>query len=355
MKRALLVGLMLMFMMISSRVLYADDQPKKDNSQQELLDRIDTLEKELQKLEEEGKARKSLEVTEEEKQEKEKEVLEAVSREYTLSAQGTLSIDYGLNYSYAPSEAIFTTAQALQLQRTANHTLTNSIFTSYSFLDNLTTSLSLPIVYRYDKEGTTQSLNETDIGDISVGLAFQLPYNIKIPGGIRSAYSFGVAFPTGRSPYKINPNTELSTGSGEYSYSLGGSFSKQVDPVVVFWSLGIGYSLALKNLNYKVSDTFTLEKVEPPLSYSFSMGMGYALSYANSINMSFSYAYARSTKLTYKELAAPVKTGDSVGASFGVGMGFMVTPKTSVSVSLGYSLISAGFSLSTRIPFDFVL
>ena len=67
MKHALLAGLMLIFMMISSSVLFADDQTKKDNSQQELLDRIDTLEKELQKLEEEGKARKSLEVTEEEK------------------------------------------------------------------------------------------------------------------------------------------------------------------------------------------------------------------------------------------------------------------------------------------------
>jgi len=354
-RQALLVGLMVMFIMGSSRVLYADDQPKNDNSQQELLDRIDTLEKELQKLEEEGKARKSLEVTEEEKGEKEKEVLEAVSREYTLSAKGTLSIDYGLNYSYSPSETIYTTAQALQLQRAVNHTITNSIYTSYSFLDNLTTSLSLPIVYRYDKVGTDQSLSETDIGDISFGFAFQLPHQLKIPGGITSTYSFGAAFPTGRSPYKINPNTELSTGSGEYSYSLGGSFSKQIDPVVVFWSLGIGYPLGLKNLNYKISDTYTLVKVDPPLSYSLSMGMGYALSYANSINMSFSYAYAQSTKLTYKELTSPVKTGDSVSASFGVGMGFMVTPKTTVSVSLAYSLVSAGFSLSTRIPFDFVL
>ncbi len=358
MKHALLAGLMLIFMMISSSVLFADDQTKKDDSQQELLDRIDTLEKELQKLEEEGKARKSLEVTEEEKGEKEKEVLEAVSREYTLSTQGTLSIDYSIGYSYAPTQTIYTTAQALQLQSTANHTITNSIYTSYSILDNLTTSLSLPIVYRYDKEGTDQSLSETDVGDISMGFGFQLPSQLKIPAGIRSTYSFGIIFPTGRSPYKINPNTELSTGGGEYIVSFGGSFSKQVDPVVVFWSLGIGYPLGigLRNLNYQEPNTtYTLDKVKAPLTYSLSMGMGYALSYANSINMSFNYSYAQSTTLIYKELTSPVKTGDSVSASFGVGMGFTVTPKTTASVSLAYSLLNAGFSLSTRIPFDFVM
>jgi hypothetical protein len=355
-KHALLAGLMLLFMMISSSVLFADDQTQKDNSQQELLDRIDTLEKELQKLEDESKARKSLEVTEEEKGEQEKEVLEAVSREYTLSPQGTLSIDYSLSYSYAPTQTIYTTAQALQLQTTANHTFTNSIYTSYSIRDDLTTSLTLPIVYRYDKVGTDQSLNESDIGDMSLGFAFQLPRKLKIPGDISSTYSFGVLFPTGRSPYKINSNTELSTGSGEYSLSLGGSFSKQVDPVVVFWSLGIGYPLGLKNLNYQEPNTtYTLDKVKSPLSYSLSMGMGYALSYANSINMSFNYQYAQSTTLYYKELTSPVKTGDSVAASFGVGMGFMVTPKTTASVSLAYSLLNTGFSLTTRIPFDFVL
>ena len=359
MKHALLVGLMLMFVMISNGILYADDQVKDNNensTEQQLLDRIDTLEKEVQKLEEEGKARKSLEVTEEEKQEQEKEVLEAVSREYNLSTQGTLSIDYSLSYSYAPTQTIYTTAQALQLQTTANHTFTNSIYTSYSILDNLTTSLTLPIVYRYDKVGTDESLNETDVGDISAGIAFQLPSQFKIPGGIHSTYSFGVLFPSGRSPYKINPNTELSTGGGEYSFSFGGSFSKQVDPVVVFWSLGIGYPLSLKNLNYQEPNTaYTLEKVKTPLSYSLSMGMGYALSYANSINMSFNYQYAQSTTLTYKELTSPVKTGDSVAAAFGVGMGFMITPKTTASVSLSYSLLNAGFSLTTRIPFDFVL
>jgi opacity protein-like surface antigen len=198
-------------------------------------------------------------------------------------------------------------------------------------------------------------MSQSDLGDISVGVATQLPVRFKLPGGIQSTYSLGVGFPTGRSPYKINPKTELSTGSGLYSASLGASFSKQVDPVVLFWSLGLSYPFGLKNLNYKVQDTLTLEKVEPGQSYSFSMGWGYALSYANSIFMSFSYSYARSTTYTYKELTAPRKSGDSTSASMGIGMGLMITPKTNVSISVGYGFTGSGFSVNTRIPFDFVL
>jgi hypothetical protein len=349
-------------MIMSSSTLYADDLEKKTN--QELLDRLDTLEKQLKRMEDETKARKSLEVTEEEKVEKEKEVLEAVGREYSLSPKGTLSLDYSLSYQYVPSETFTIAEQAtaatleLDAQRQANHTVTHSIYTSYSFLDNLTSNVNIPIVYRYNNMGTSESLTQTDVGDITVGVAFQPPYKwnwLKLPGDVRATYNVGLAMPTGRSPFKINPKTELSTGNGEYVANVGGSFSKQLDPVVVFWGLGYSYPLPLKNLDYRVSDQVTLLKVDPGSSINFNMGWGYALSYANSINMSFSYSYAFSTTYTYKELPKPHKSGDTVSASFGVGMGIAVTPKTSVSVSLGYSLIDAGFSLTTRIPFDFVI
>jgi hypothetical protein len=164
-----------LFLIVSTSALYAEEQEKKD-TQQELLDRIETLEKELKKIEEENKARKSLEVTPVEKTEQGKEVLEAVSREYTLSTKGTLSLDYSIGYAYAPTEA-FTIQQqlvdatySLTANRQANHVITHSIYTSYSILDNLTSSMSIPIVYLYDKMGTTSSLSQTDLGDIGFGL-----------------------------------------------------------------------------------------------------------------------------------------------------------------------------------------
>jgi hypothetical protein len=349
------------FLIMSTSALYAEENEKNDK-QLELLDRIETLEKALKKLEDESKARKSLESTEVEKNEQGKEVLEAVGREYSLSTKGTFSIDYSISYAYSPAESFTTQQQAidsallLTANHQSNHTITHSIYTSYSILDNLTSSMSIPIVYLYDKMGTTSSLSQTDLGDIGFGLGFQAPYSwkwLKLPGDINNTYSVGCSLPTGRSPYKINPKTELSTGSGTYGLSLGSSFSKQVDPVVLFWGLGYSQALPLKNLNYRVQDTYTLEKVEPGGSYSFNMGMGYSLSYATSMNMSFSYGYAKSSTLTYKELKAPRKSGDGTSASLGLGMGMAITPQTSLSISLGCSIISSGFSLSTRIPFNF--
>ncbi len=357
-----MVGMVLLFLTLSISTLNAQEQGNKDS--QELLDRIETLEKQLKKLEDEGKARKSLEITEEEKTDSEKEVLEAVGREYSLSPKGTFSLDYNLSYAYSPAETFISQSQAsqsattLEFQRQADHTITHSIYTSYSILDNLTTSVNLPIVYRYTKQGTDDSLDQSDIGDISIGLAVQPPSAwswLKLPLGINGTYTFGGVLPTGRSPFKINTKTELSTGSGLYQLSAGGSFSKQIDPLVFFWSLGYSYPFDKKNLNYRVQDQITLDEVKTGSSINFGMGMGYAMSYANSINMSFNYSYQKSSSYKYNEVKSVQKSGDRVSATYGIGMGLMVTPKTVISVSLGYNLISAGFSLSARVPFDFVM
>lgn len=343
-----------MSLLVPAQARPQNQQQPPAQSPQELLDRIEVLEKQIRRLEEESKARRSLEITEEEKVEKEKEVLSAVSREYTLDPKGTLAIDYSLGYSYSPSENIYSQDQILRLERTSDHTIQHNIYTAYSVRDNLTASISLPVLYRYNKRGTDDEIDETDIGDISVGAAFQ-PFKMEA-GRLRYTFSFGAVLPTGRSPYKINPKSELSTGGGLYSLSLGANFSKQVDPVVFFWGLGYSYPLDfnLKDIDYHVSDTLVLTDVDPGASISASLGMGYALSYANSINMSFSYSYQLSSRLTYNNTRS-IQTGDRASASFGVGMGINVSPKTTVSVSLGYSLTGDGFSLTTRVPFNFVL
>lgn len=348
MRYAQVVLVFLFSLVFFTCTVHADDRYPEDI--QQLLNRVDELEKQLKKMEEESKARKSLEVTAEEKAEQEKEVLEAVSRDYTLSPQKTLSIDYSLAYSYSPSEQL-TYDTALRLNSVAQHTITHSITTTYSALDNLAVSMTFPIVYRYDKVGTDESMDQVDIGDISFGSSFQ-PFKSNA-GDIRSTGSFGITLPTGRSPYKVNPEKELSTGSGYYSLSAGANFSKQVDPVVAFWSLGVSYPLDVTGINHVVNG-YTLQEVEPGISFSFSGGIAYALSYATSLNMSFSYSYQKNTTLHYKGID-PVDTGDSASASFGLGMGWRVSQKTTVSYSLSYSLTSSSFSISFRVPFTFVL
>lgn len=316
----------------------------------QLIKRIDELEKEIIELRESERARRKLEITQEEKVEKEKEVLDAVSREYTLDPKHSLGIDYSLSYSYSPSDQI---TNQLVISHRADHTVKHDISVSYGILDNLSMSMGIPFVYRYNEYGTDEELDETDIGDIHFGVGFQ-PYRSEA-GEIRTTCSLGVTLPTGRSPYEINTDTELSTGSGKYSFSAGASFSKQVDPVVFFWKIGYSHSLDLTGLDYIVSDTYTLEGVNPGDSYSVSLGLAYAMSYSVSMNMSFGYSYGFSSTYSYKELLNKIKSGDSASGSFSIGVGYKIARKTTISISLGYGLTGSGFTLTTRIPFNFVI
>ncbi len=331
----------------SYETAYAQEE---NNENQELVNKIEELEKRLNELTEESRARRKLQITEEEKQEKDKEVLEAVSREYTLDPKHSFSLDYTLSYGYTPSERI---TNQLIIDRTSDHTIEHTISTSYSVLDNMAISSRFPFVYRYNELGTDEELDETDIGDISLGLAVQ-PFKSSA-GKVTTTLNLGATLPTGRSPYKINPETELSTGNGVYSFSATGSFSKQIDPVVAFWNLGYSYIMNAQGLDHQVAENIILEKVEQGDKISLGAGLAYALSYKVSVNASFSYSYTKSSSYFYKNVSQPFKSGDQTSATMSLGMGWSVSQMTTLSFSAGYSLTGSGFTFTFRAPFNFIL
>ena len=321
-----------------------------DAEKNELLQRIQDLEKRVNELTEEQRARRKLEITEQEKQETEKEVLEAVSREYTLDPRHTLNLDYSLNYSYQPFERYDRLQE--DLDRIADHSLTHTIAASYSVLDNLTLNSSIPFLYQYKDIGTDDELDETDIGDISLGVLFQ-PFKSKA-GEIATTMSITASLPTGRSPYEVNSATELSTGNGVYAFSLSANFSKQVDPVVVFWNVGYTHSLEAAGFEWNAAEDVIVDKVEKGDSIRFGGGFGQALSYKISVNYSFSYTYHYSTKYHFVG-SSQYDTGDSVDASLNLGMGWRVSREIRLSFGVGYSLTGSGVSLTFRMPFSYIL
>ena len=54
---------------------------------------------------------------------------------------------------------------------------------------------------------------------------------------------------TGSSPYEIDLNKQLSTGSGYYALSGGVSLSKVLDPVVLFGSVNVGCGIPIDGLD----------------------------------------------------------------------------------------------------------
>ena len=117
----------------------------------------------------------------------------------------------------------------------SNHTVRNAIGVQYGLLNNLTVNTNIPYVYVYDKTGTQTAKDNHDMGDVSLGLAYQ-PFK---SGGDwpTTTLTMGAILPTGRSPYEINRDTDLPTGGGLYGVSLGVNMSKSIDPAMAFGSI----------------------------------------------------------------------------------------------------------------------
>jgi hypothetical protein len=287
-------------------------------------------------------------VTEEERAEREREILEAVGREYTLAEKGTLNFDYSLVYSFSSYDVL---ESVTQVEHTSAHSLTNSIYVQYAIRDNLTFNTRIPFVYKYDQVGTSEAREVHDLSNVSFGLQLQpLKSGGKLPTTIVSG---SLSVPLGRSPYEIVVDKDLSTSTGIYSASLGMSLSRAVDPIMAFGSLSYGYNFEVRDLAQRRPGGRILEGVDPGSSLGFGVGIGYALSYKVSLNISYSYSYAFETKYHWKG-EATTEGGTSVGSSINIGTGWRLTRERSFSFGVGIPLTgSNGFTVSLRIPFQF--
>ena len=326
-----------------------------DNSPKSIEQELKELKEEIQKLRGENEARKKLEIPEEEKGQTIEDILSAAGRQYSLLKEGTVGISYAFGYSYYSGDAIDESTTVL---RRVNHNLTNTISLEYALFNNLTISSNFPFVYKYNKVGTDESQDTTDLGDISLGLAWQ-PFKAggRLPATI---FSFSASLPTGSSPYEINYEDELSTGAGYYGLGGGVSFSKVLDPLVAFGNLSFTYGLPESGLSQILYENPTdptqkvyLTKVEPGSSVGFSMGFGYALSYQASLNMSAQFSYSFGSK--YESSTGTTETGSSLSSTFNIGTGWRVTPARSIYASVGIGLTNndPDVSVSIKLPYEF--
>jgi len=313
-----------------------------------LKEEMSKLKKEFQKLQEENEARKSLEITDEEREEKEKEILSAAGRQYTLLRKGIMGIENTFKYTFHSTDTI---KESNRIEHESNHTMGNDLLIEYALLDNLTLNISIPLVYKHDKNSTTNSLTVNDVGDISFGGQFQ---PMKAGGNLPSTILYGnFIVPSGRSPYKIMIGKDLSTGSGYYSLNAGMSMNKTVDPIVAFGNLSLSYNHQVTDVDQKYGDA-RLEEVEPGNSIGYSMGIGYALSYKVSMFMSYQYFYQFTSKYYFKN-GGYLSSGSQVSSMLNFGTRWNLTPKQAINVSLGIGLTndSPDFTLSVRIPFEY--
>lgn len=276
------------------------------------------------------------------------EVFQAAEKSYTLLKKGERTLTYGVDYSLMRETVVETIRRGENVysvisQDEAQHSFTNSFTFDYGVWDNLTFSIRLPLVAKYDTE---RDLDAYSLGDISASLRWQ-PWTSLRGKPVTTLYAT-LGLPTGTSPYDINNASELSTGSGYYSLGGGANLSYVIDPVVLFGSLGYTYNLPVTNIN-QTRGGRRLEEVEPGSSLSLSMGFAYALSYDVSLATSFQMSHSLAPTFTFAD--SSFEGTEETSAIMNFSLGLRTSPEHIVNVNAGFGMtedspdVLLGFSM----------
>ncbi|MFG0415539.1 transporter [Pseudomonas sp. zjy_8] len=279
------------------------------------------------------------------------EVFQAAEKSYTLLKKGERTLTYGFDYSLLRDTQIQTVRTGQNVysvigQSEAQHTFTNSFTFDYGVWDNLTFSMRVPFLAKYDTE---RDLSTYSLGDVSASLRWQ-PWSSERGRPVTTLFAT-LGLPTGDSPYDVSLDDGLATGNGYYSLGLGANMSYVIDPVVLFGSLGYTYNLPIRDAD-QVRGGRLLEEVEPGSSLSLSMGFAYALSY--DVSLATSLQMAHNLAPTFKFSDVTLEGNEQTSAVMNFSLGLRTAPNTIVNVNAGFGMTedSPDVLLGISMPLD---
>ncbi|ARS49177.1 MULTISPECIES: transporter [Pseudomonadaceae] len=279
------------------------------------------------------------------------EVFQAAEKSYTLLKKGERTLTYGFDYSLLRDTQIQTVRTGQNVfsvigQSEAQHTFTNSFTFDYGVWDNLTFSMRVPFLAKYDTE---RDLSSYSLGDISASFRWQ-PWSSARGRPVTTLFAT-LGLPTGDSPYDVSLDNGLATGNGYYSLGVGANLSYVIDPVVLFGSLGYTYNLPIRDAD-QVRGGRLLEEVEPGSSLSLSMGFAYALSYDVSLATSLQMAHNLAPKFKFSDATLEGKEQTSAVMNFSLGL--RTSPNNIVNVNAGFGMTedSPDVLLGISMPLD---
>lgn len=294
------------------------------------------------------------------------EVFEAAENSYSLLKRGGIGLNYSFDYSYYGDQRLSliiapvidaegqptgdSNILSADVSPAASHTFTNSFSLDYGLFDNVTIGGRLPLVAKFDTEA---DITNYSVGDLSGTVRWQ-PWGI-VPGTISKTLFGSLKLKTGDSPYEVDPNKHLASGSGYYSLSGGASISKVLDPVVLFGSGTYAYNIPETDLN-QVRDGTILKEVHPGSSISGSMGFAYSLSYDVSLSVSFQASYNDETKFVLQRGRDTINStvGSQVTGIMNFALGVRLSPKTITNVNIGFGMTESApdFIVGFSMPID---
>ena len=286
------------------------------------------------------------------------ETFTASERQYSLSKQGSYSLIYDFGYSYYANTVLdlaldsnSSSITRLRVENNAQHAIANNFSVQYGLLNNVTLTASLPIIAKINPPTATQTAG---LGDLNLGARWE-PFALGTTALPVTLFGAMTA-PTGDSPYDINPQTDLATGQGYYSFSGGVSTRKFIDPIVLFGTLSANFGLTKTGLSQIYSDPLNpLTEFSPGYTTGIGFGFAYSLNYDVSLTVSYQQSFVFGSEYKFKN-GNVSRPGNASAATLSSSLGVRVSPKTIVNVSLGFGLTpgSPNVSLGMSLPLDFL-
>ncbi|MDY6943286.1 MAG: transporter [Pseudomonadota bacterium] len=291
------------------------------------------------------------------------EILSSANTGFSLVKKGQWDAVWDLDYTFfgdAQTQTVFIIRpddsldlRLADIERDAEHTLTNRFTLDYGVLDNVSLGIRVPIVFKYDD---INDVNDFGFGDLSLRARWQ-PWRAD-SGEARWTLSAQGTAPTGESPYELELGEELSTGSGYYALGLGVNVSKVVDPVVAFGAFSVNYPFDITDLDqerFTIDGTpLTLEEVRPGPQVNMGLGMAFALSYDVSLTFQYQLGYQTETEFEFSNGDVSESIDETIGV-FSIITGWRVSPDRLVNVSVSFGQTDAspdvilGISMPTTV------
>lgn len=272
----------------------------------------------------------------------------------------------------------------IAVDNVASDTMTYTLAARYGLSPRWNVGVSVPFLQRwvsYQKGGAGGSAasyaeisrtGDLTVGDTTLNVSYRLlPETASRPDVVLTG---NVIVPTGKAPYGIDWETvqggqdadgnsfvqfsvpsEQATGNGLWGYGLTLSMVKTLDPALVFANLGYtGY--VSRHFDDLDIDPATKNPGEVSLGSSFSYGLGvaFALNDRTSLSMSLSQQLTRQAKTRYDGQDWVSLIGsDANSATFNLGMTYALSRKITLVTILGVGLTpdAPDFSLGIKVPY----
>jgi hypothetical protein len=289
-----------------------------------------------------------------------------------LTPNGALTLEPSLEYANLQTNRFFFSGTeivnavfigGLEATNARRNTLTPALSARYGLTNDIEITTRAPYVYRADRESSgvntdalSRSVYGQGIGDVELGVNYQLPTNI---GDAFYIANLRLKSPTGRGPFDVPYDStglqrRLPTGSGFWAVDPSVTLVKPVDPVVLFANLGYTINIA-QDVDKTIPGVGFFGRVDPGDALHTTLGLGFAINDKISLSLGYEHNYLMSTSSVVSGVTA--QSEDLQIGSFLAGVSYQLTPRTTANfnVYVGATRDAPDVRLLLSVPMTFDL